>query len=47
MTSYYKDLIRDILIGMICAVAVVCTIFGAALQEQDKLSEMAVMEVGE
>lgn len=48
MKSYHKairKIIRDLLICAIGAIAIVAMIIGAALQEQDKLGEMAVQEV--
>lgn len=40
-----REWIITFLIGMAVAVLMVCMIFGAALQEQDKLSAMTVQEV--
>ena len=43
----FKEIIRDLLIGMIGAAILTGVFFGAVIQEQDKLSTMAVAEVSE
>ena len=47
MKSYHKEIILDILIGLIIGVMMVGTIIGASIQHADRIEDLAVLEVGE
>ena len=47
MQVYHKEIIRDILIGMLCGVAMVTMIIAASIQHADRIEALSAMEVGE
>ena len=47
MKFYHKQIILDILIGLITGMLIVGMIIGASIQHADRIEALAVMEVGE
>lgn len=47
MKSYHKEIIHDILIGLLMGMLIVGMIIGASIQHADRIDALAVVEVGE
>ena len=47
MKSYHKQIILDILIGLLMGVLIVGMIISASIQHADRIGAMAAVEVGE
>ena len=47
MKSYHKQIILDILIGLILGMAIVTMIIGSSIQHADRIEALAAMEVSE
>ena len=47
MKSYHKQIILDILIGLIGGLLMVTMIIGASIQHADRIEALAAVEVGE
>jgi len=47
MKSYHKQIIHDILIGLLMGVLIVGMIIGASIQHADRIKALAAVEVGE
>lgn len=47
MKFYHKQIILDILIGLLMGVLIVGMVIGASIQHADRINDLAVMEVRE
>ena len=47
MKSYHKQIILDILIGLLMGVLIVGMVIGASIQHADRIEALAAVEVGE
>lgn len=47
MKSYHKQIILDILIGLIGGLLMITMIIGASIQHADRIEALAAVEVGE